>query len=478
VKAKFINESELFKGKSEEDLYNSLKDINPLYAKIVAYISTHYTNWSPQVSSTVENHFFRFDPREWPVDFNYMKYRIHCEYGGENVVLGISNDNNRYDYYIVKDFGDFINLMRNKGGRPAIEPARKATVKESVEDVFKPKSEEEIDKNLANDPDYKIGDKKSATEHLLAAINRRNVSYAKYALRHGAKSLYTYVPKTNGSSGNLWAAYNSMGDAEETQDLIIEMLKSKQITQLYKKYPRFRESVLQKTLYMGMTKVMKWILENFKETTYKDVHNAIQLVDIDWGTSTWTGYQATLDLLIPWLKDRKPIKESVGDILKPKSREEIQKALEYTEEDEYTDMVDKEIDRQRVMFGDDTIFSKYRELVDAGFKEKTPPSEVASQIIQSFYQNDWKPDGAMALTNTGGIELKVVDSGDGVEYRFTGEIVPHGAEIEYDYRDEDNEPIDWSEVDDERELKAFFKDENENKWYLEDFMRIDYPYSG
>jgi len=85
----------------------------------------------------------------------------------------------------------------------------------------------------------------------------------------------------------------------------------------------------------------------------------------------------------------------------------------------------------------------------------------------------------MALTNTGGIELKVVDSGDGVEYRFTGEIVPHGAEIEYDYRDEDNEQIDWSEVDDdERETKAFFKDENENKWYLEDFMRIDYPYFG
>lgn len=609
MKAKFITESELFKGKSEEDLYNSLKDINPLYAKIVAYISTHYTNWSPQVSSTVENHFFRFDLREWPVSFNYMKYRIHCEYGGENVVLGISNDNNRYDYYIVKDFGDFINLMRNKGGRPAIEPARKVKIKESIENVFKPKSEEEIDQNLANDPDYKIGDKKSATEHLLAAINRRNVPYAKYALRHGAKPLYTYVPKTNGSSGNLWAAYNSMGDAEEAQDLIIEMLKSKQITQLYKKFPRFRESVLQKTLYMGMTDVMKWILENFKETTYKDVHNAIQNVGIDWGSSTWTGYQATLDLLIPWLKDRKPIKESVGDILKPKpaneidrklknyssvfyeiyqeiynnpaytnvninprrtlggatgftldfeiqdyhfevivvnkdkergwgvyipkqiiirhtppskiffldsvqilnlrefnyyinraleeknsmkesisnilkpkSREEIQKALEYTEEDEYTDMVDKEIDRQRVMFGDDTIFSKYRELVDAGFKEKTPPSEVASQIIQSFYQNDWKPDGAMALTNTGGIELKVVDSGDGVEYRFTGEIVPHGAEIEYDYRDEDSEEIDWSEVgstdEDERESKAFFKDENENKWYLEDFMRIDYPYFG
>jgi len=474
MKAKFINESELFKGKSEEDLYNSLKDINPLYAKIVAYISTHYINWSRQISSGQERHYFRFDTSKQEVSFNYMKYRIHYETG--KVILGISNKLNRYDYYVVKDFKDFIELITYKPKRSPIQPA---PMRESVEDVFKPKSEEEIDQNLSNDPDYKIGDKKSATEHLLSAINRRNVSYAKYALRHGAKPLYTYVPKTNGSSGNLWVAYN-MGDAEETQDLIIEMLKSKQITQLYKKYPKFRESILQKTLYMGMTDVMKWILENFKETTYKDVHNAIQLVDIDWGTSAWSGYQATLDLLIPWLKERKPIKESIGDILKPKSREEIQKALEYTEEDEYTDMVDKEIDRQRVMFGDDTIFSKYRELVDAGFKEKTPPSEVASQIIQTFYQNDWKPDGAMALTNTGGIELKVVESGDGVEYRFTGEIIPHGADIEYDYRDEDNEQIDWSEMtdEDERELKAFFRDKNENKWYLEDFMRIDYPYFG
>lgn len=346
--------------------------------------------------------------------------------------------------------------------------------KETVGDVFKPKSEEEIEKNLTNDPDYEIGDKKSATEHLLAAINRRNVSYAKYALKHGAKPLYTYVPKTNGSSGNLWAAYNSMGDAEETQDLIIEMLRSKQITGLYKKYPRFRESVLQKTLYMGMKKVMKWILENFKETTYQDVHNAIKLVDIDWGSSAWSGYQDTLDILIPWLEKHKSIKESLGDILRPKSREEIQKALEYTEVDEYTDMVDKEIDRQRVMFGDDTIFSKYREFVDEGFKDKIPPAEVAQKIIQTYYQNDWNPDGVLALTNTGGIELKIVESGDGVEYRFTGEIVPHGAEIEYDFREDEEEDVGLTD-EDERESKAFFQDENGNKWYLEDFMRVNYP---
>lgn len=609
MKAKFINESELFKGKSEEDLYNSLKDINPLYAKIVAYISTHYTNWSPQVSTTVENHFFRFDPREWPVSFNYMKYRIHYQHHDGNVVLGISNDNNRYDYYIVKDFGDFITLMRNKGGRPAIEPARKnVRIRESKEDLFKPKSDEEIEKNLDEHPDYKIeGVWSKPTEHLRNALYQHNLAYAKYAIKHGGKPLDSFNKKTGGSSGNLWVAFH---EAHQYPELIIEMLKTKQIQKYWSQNKHFRIRLLAKAIYMGMKSVVEWVLVNF-DPPYSEVFAAVNHVEIEWGTSTWSGYQDVLDYLIPWLKERKTIKESVGDILKPKpaneidrelknyspvfyeiyqevynnpaytnvninprrtlggatgftldfeiqdyhfevivvnkdkegergwqvyipkqivirhtppskiffldsvqilnlrefnyyinraleeknsmkesisnilkpkSREEIQKALEYTEEDEYTDMVDKEIDRQRVMFGDDTIFSKYRELVNAGFKEKTPPSEVASQIIQTFYQNDWKPDGAMALTNTGGIELKVVESGDGVEYRFTGEIVPHGAEIEYDYRDDDGEETDWSEVgstdEDERESKAFFKDENENKWYLEDFMRIDYPYFG
>jgi len=334
-------------------------------------------------------------------------------------------------------------------------------VYEALEDILKPKSKEEVATA------YK---KIEANRALRNALYQHNIAYARYALKRGAKPLDSYNEKTGGSSGNLWIAFHE----SRSEELIIEMLQHKQIQRIWSISRSFRVTFLSKAIYMGMQKVVEWVMNNLNPP-YNEVLEALK--DID-SSSDWDGYLDTESFILKWLQKNKPMKESVGDILKPKSRDEIRKALEYTEEEEYADMVDREIDRQRVAYGDEIVFSKYRELVKDGFENKTPPSEVAHNIIENYYKNDWKPDGAMALTNTGGIELKVVDSGNSVEFRFTGEIIPHGAEIEYDYRDqESDEEVGWTD-EDEREAKAFFKDEHDNKWYLEDFMRIDYPYFG
>lgn len=169
-----------------------------------------------------------------------------------------------------------------------------------------------------------------------------------------------------------------------------------------------------------------------------------------------------------FLKKHLSINESLGDILKPKSREEVMNALKDVTYDDYVDMVDKEIDAQRVVYGDEIVFNKFREFVEEGFNNQTPPSEIANQIITTYYKNEWKPDGGMALSNTGGIEIKIVDSGDGVEYRYTGEIIPKGAEIEFEHIDEEDDPDMYEYTGGVRE---YFEDENENRYYLDEFMR-------
>jgi len=263
VKAKFITESEIFKGKSEEDLYNDLKDINPLYAKIVSYISTHYTNWSPQVSTTVENFFFRFDPREWPISFNYMGYRIHYEQHNGKVVLGIANDKGRYDYYIIKDFNDFINLMRNKGGRPAIEPARKniRKVKESIGDLLKGKTEEEIEKNLDEHPDYKIvGPLSHPTEHLEQAVQHKNLQGVFDSLKRGASY----------SSAVSWSS-----SVTTDESLLLFLSKNGQHLLLANDgvldLPKELTNVLLKRASQnGFTDLAKWALDKGADINYQD----------------------------------------------------------------------------------------------------------------------------------------------------------------------------------------------------------------
>jgi hypothetical protein len=176
---------------------------------------------------------------------------------------------------------------------------------------------------------------------------------------------------------------------------------------------------------------------------------------------------------LKWFQDEYlnhfPVNEGIKDILKPKSREDIVKALEDIKFEQYVEFVDNEIDKQRVMYGNDIIFNKHREFVTYGWNHKTLPSEVAHNIIEKYYKEQWKPDGVMTLTNTGGMELKFIDKGEGVEYRYSGEIIPKGAEIEYECKIEINPETNIEEMN---EVRAVFKDDRGEKWYLDEFMRI------
>jgi len=84
----------------------------------------------------------------------------------------------------------------------------------------------------------------------------------------------------------------------------------------------------------------------------------------------------------------------------------------------------------------------------------------------------WQSDGYMTLNNWGGIEIKIIDNGDGVEYRFNygdegNEVKPvHDAEIEW-VEDPDN---------DEKDEEGFPISEpsfmvGDSRYFLKDFMR-------
>lgn len=101
-----------------------------------------------------------------------------------------------------------------------------------------------------------------------------------------------------------------------------------------------------------------------------------------------------------------------------------------------------------------------KQLKDAGYDEK--------------YKN-WKPDGYMTLSNWGGIEIKIVDGGEGVEYRFN-----YGddnfrpvleADVEWGIDEDDIDP----ETDENGDpiTEPFFS-VGEDKYFLKDFTRSDY----
>lgn len=105
-----------------------------------------------------------------------------------------------------------------------------------------------------------------------------------------------------------------------------------------------------------------------------------------------------------------------------------------------------------------TPFSK-KQLKDAGYDEK--------------YKN-WKPEGFMQLTNWGGIELKIIDNGEGVQYRFNygdDDFKPVlEADVEWGIDEEDIDP----ETDDNGEpISEPYFSIGDDKYFLKNFMRTD-----
>lgn len=85
-------------------------------------------------------------------------------------------------------------------------------------------------------------------------------------------------------------------------------------------------------------------------------------------------------------------------------------------------------------------------------------------------ENELKPDGVLQLTNTGGIEVKLVDGGDEILYRFFSEdpFAPYTeAEIEWGYDKDDFE----EDEEGNPEYRAYFL-VGDTRYYLDEFMRI------
>ena len=178
---------------------------------------------------------------------------------------------------------------------------RAKTINEDIRDILRPKSEEEIEKALKSL--YKIKNKHEATRHLSAAIYANSILYAKYALKHGAEIFDQFDGETGKSSGNLWIAFNTFKQTN-SQELIIKLLKTPQFKWAYNKNGDFRYNVLNKALYLGMTEVILYLLENF-ENHYPEVFKTFYKQEEPFMTSYWTGYEGALFLLKKWLKDNK-----------------------------------------------------------------------------------------------------------------------------------------------------------------------------
>jgi hypothetical protein len=329
-------------------------------------------------------------------------------------------------------------------------------VYEALGNLFVPKSEEEIRAGVEREfsdmePESLLG----------SGIARQSIPMVKMAIEKGAQNwLKTYG--TQNSSGNIWKIFNSGDNKDLAQQMIILGLKTPILTNEWKTNPYFRTSILEKTVYMGFVDVMEYILSSEKE---KDIttFNAIYALDgASW--SNWPNYPKTEKMLKDWVSkkmSKEKVSESVRNILKPRPEEEIKNVVKNMSYEEWKESVTDSItdflwnrDLNSPLEGEE-IEGKEEE-----YKNGVPPPTVAMQIIEDYFKKEWKPDGGMALTNTGGIELRYNDSGDGVEYRFTGETIPHSAEIKYDYQyQEDQED-------------AYFEDDHGNKWPLNDFMRV------
>ena len=168
-----------------------------------------------------------------------------------------------------------------------------------------------------------------------------------------------------------------------------------------------------------------------------------------------------------WYLDDLHLSESLSpnlkNILSPKSKEEIENIFKNISFEDYVKLIEKEISNQELIHYY-KIIDDYKGLKH-DYKNKVSPSESARKAMELYFKDKWKPDGFLTLTNSGGIEIQINTTFDEVEYRFTGDIIPKVAGIDYKSYGED-------EYVDEDEIYPFFTDEYGNEWDLNKFMRV------
>ena len=102
------------------------------------------------------------------------------------------------------------------------------------------------------------------------------------------------------------------------------------------------------------------------------------------------------------------------------------------------------------------------------------PGRSEEELKKIQQEEDYlKPDGYMTLSNTGSMQVKLVDGGDSILYRFSSgdPFTPYKeADIEWGY-DEDDYEVDREGLP---ELRPYFSVKN-TRYYLDQFMRMDYP---
>jgi len=339
-------------------------------------------------------------------------------------------------------------------------------VQKKINDIFKPKSEEDIKKSILA---IHITGIENANTHLKKAISLGSILYVKHALKHGAQIL---KQKT---TGILWLVFNKF-EAEGLEytpipeEIIIEFLKNSNFFENGVGY--IGNLILEKSICFGFTKVLKYILNNYNIRSI-DIHKALFNYHKERASySVYENPESAKKLLKKWLQRQEKISESLGDILKPKSEEEIVDVLKNMTYEDYEDFVNNMLDEYTEPV--EEMYSINAEIdinkfIKAGFKNLIAPSKTAKNILEYYYKNTWKPHGGLALTNTGGIEIKVNDTYELVQYRFTGEIIPHISEIEYEILSEED---DKENYDYYGGVRAFFKTESEITYYLDEFMKI------
>lgn len=91
-----------------------------------------------------------------------------------------------------------------------------------------------------------------------------------------------------------------------------------------------------------------------------------------------------------------------------------------------------------------------------------------------FEDDDFVPTGHMQLTNTGGIEVEISKSGDGLRYRYSDDDEPKEAEIEYFTVDDDPDNWPYDPEDEEySDSRPGFEAEGGTIYYLDEFMRTN-----
>jgi len=291
MRAKLVNENinDLLKPKSEEDivgelnyltqeeknkkLFNAAKEGNKEAIKLLISVGVNLNAKNKNGETAL------------------MKASVN---GNEDIVkllikIGADiNAKNKYGstalmYASANNYKEMVDLLKRYGAKD---------VNESLNNILKPKSEEEIYKNI--EENIKIENEEDATKYLSAGIKIKLLPLVKYSVENGAKILDYYG---SNSSGKLWVAYNT-DNSEPIQDIIIYLIQNINIKKLFIKNSEFRQYLIYKTLYMGMEKVMKWILKNYE--IYITKYDISFILYNEWPTSMWKNYDKVKEFFKNW----------------------------------------------------------------------------------------------------------------------------------------------------------------------------------